>query len=646
MKHCLVTVFLLLCAFSLRAQDNPYEIDDRCFQYFEQSEALVGKQGFEPVNELLLQSAREAGDKKAETLYYVNALKHIAKSPSTPENDQKVDQAFETLKQAARENGYPQYFYFAYQLAQSYYYNNHQRERALSLVKEMQQQALLEDNAFGLWTADKYLASLYIAGGDYVSAKPYLIRALKTWQSTDDPTVRRQTPTRLYCDLADVYPIGADSVHVNVDLAARYAATHLDSVRVWYYQARLAALDGQDTYYRELRDNCLADNRFHQVRNYGPSFFSLVDAVLDGSITSRLDDVMALPAFREIKVIANLCERRGFEAFAFEVEKGIVTRMERMISQTNQSRLSELDVSMGKAALSADLATKESQISRITRLLLIVLVVLLVVAAIFLWSNIRNLKKKRARDKKHIVELEEANEKVRLADAAKTRFVQNMSHEVRTPLNAIVGFSQLLSLPDGTLEPAEKEEFSQHIVNNTKMLTMLLDDILNASAMDSGNYRITYEEGEMHYMAQAAITSSEHRLQPGVKLFYAPESPEPFTFTTDPRRVQQILINLITNACKHTEKGEIKVSSSLTECPGFVSYSVTDTGPGIPPEDAEKIFERFTKLNEFVQGTGLGLSICRDIAGRMGAKVFLDTSYTEGGSRFIFQIPVEPPKTT
>ncbi len=136
MKHCLVTVFLLLCAFSLRAQDNPYEIDDRCFQYFGQSEALVGKQGFEPVNELLLQSAREAGDKKAETLYYVNALKHIAKYPSTPENDQKVDQAFETLKQAARENGYPQYFYFAYQLAQSYYYNNHQRERALSLVKE------------------------------------------------------------------------------------------------------------------------------------------------------------------------------------------------------------------------------------------------------------------------------------------------------------------------------------------------------------------------------------------------------------------------------------------------------------------------------------------------------------------------------
>ena len=231
---------------------------------------------------------------------------------------------------------------------------------------------------------------------------------------------------------------------------------------------------------------------------------------------------------------------------------------------------------------------------------------------------------------------------MRLADAAKTRFVQNMSHEVRTPLNAIVGFSQLLSLPDGSFPEEEKQEFSGHIVNNTKMLTMLLDDILNASAMDSGNYRITYEDGEMNFMAEAAISSAEHRLQPGVRMYYAPESTEPFTFRTDPRRVQQILINLLTNACKHTSSGEIKLSASLTETPGFVTYSVTDTGPGIPADQAEKIFERFTKLNDFVQGTGLGLSICRDIAGRMGAKVYLDTTYSAGGSRFVFTVPCNP----
>ena len=108
--------------------------------------------------------------------------------------------------------------------------------------------------------------------------------------------------------------------------------------------------------------------------------------------------------------------------------------------------------------------------------------------------------------------------------------------------------------------------------------------------------------------------------------------------------MQQILINLLTNSCKHTKEGEIRLSSSLTSRPGFVSYSVTDTGPGVPVDQAERIFDRFTKLNDFVQGTGLGLSICRDIAERMGASVYLDTTYTAGGARFIFEVPVDPPQ--
>ena len=86
------------------------------------------------------------------------------------------------------------------------------------------------------------------------------------------------------------------------------------------------------------------------------------------------------------------------------------------------------------------------------------------------------------------------------------------------------------------------------------------------------------------------------------------------------------------------------MSSSLSEHPGFLTYAVTDTGPGIPPDQAEKIFERFSKLNDFVQGTGLGLSICRDIAGRIGAQVYLDTTWKGQGARFVFTIPLEAPK--
>jgi len=624
-----ILVFLL-AAFRLPAQDNPYEIDNNCYTWYQKAELLVGKEGFKEASDQLLKTALEVGDRKAETLYYTLVLKDRVKYPFNPENERKSLDAQQKLKQVATETGYDQYYYYSYMLLQNYYYNNGQEYSALAMTQQMQAEALEAENTYGLWLSDRNLASLYIAQNDYVSAKPHLLRAIHTWQETEDETLKRQSPTRLYCDLADTYPVGTDSVRINVAKALDEAKQHLDTLRCRYYQARLAALGGDQKQYRHLRDLCLNDPQIYQVNRKADTYFSLIDAVFDGSIVQRKEEVVNLSNIREKKVIANLCENQGLKDFAFDLEKNLVERLERAISRTNQSRVSELEITMGKAALSADLETKEHQISRISHLMLILLTLLMAAIALFFWIHNRKLR--------------EANERVRMADNAKTRFVQNMSHEVRTPLNAIVGFSQLLSLPDGSLDPEEKEEFASHIVNNTKMLTMLLDDILNASAMDNGDYSINYEEGEKDYMAQAAISSAEHRLQPGVQLYYAPEEPEPFTFVTDPRRVQQILINLITNACKHTSKGEIKVSSSLKEHPGYLSYAITDTGPGVPPDQAEKIFERFTKLNDFVQGTGLGLSICHDIAGRMGAQVYLDTNWKGPGARFVFSIPLEAPK--
>ena len=651
MKRLILITLLLAWTGISFAQNNPYEIDDECYEYYRQADLLVGKAGFKDANEQLLNCALEKGDTKAETLYYVEALKDLAENKSTPDNDKAINEAHETLKEVARKYGHTQFFYYSYQLLQNYYQNNDQIYHTLELLREMQALALEENNAYGLWASERYLASLYIAQNDYVSAKPYLIQAIKVYNQTEDPTVSKQSPTRLYCDLADTYPIGTDSVHINVEKALMGAKQHLDTLRCRYYQARLAALDGDVARYRQLRDYCLADPQMFQVTKNADTYFSLIDAVFDGTISQREEEIVSLGSIREMKVIANLCENQDpetypdYKDFAFNLEKKLVGRFEKAISTTTQSHLTELDVTMGKAALSANLEEKEHRITQISHWFFILLSVLFAVSAIFFITHLRNLKKRQKIDQNHIRELQEANEKVRLADAAKTRFVQNMSHEVRTPLNAIVGFSQLLSLPDGALEPEEKEEFAGHIVNNTQMLTMLLDDILNISAMDTGGYRIVYSSGEMHFMAHEAISSTEHRLQPGVKMYYAPEKEEPFTFTTDPRRVQQILINLLTNACKQTKEGEIRLTSSLEENPGYVTYAVTDTGPGVAPEDAEKIFERFTKLNDFVQGTGLGLSICRDIADRMGAKVFLDTSHTASGARFVLMVPINPPET-
>ncbi|MBO6247474.1 MAG: hypothetical protein J6N54_01525, partial [Bacteroidales bacterium] len=211
-RSIILALLVLALPMKAAAQNNAYSIDDECYTYFRQAEGLVGKPGFQEANNQLLKLARLKGDTKAETLYYVEELKNITKFPSTPENDAKVDEAHTRLKQVAKQFGLSQYYYYAYQLAETYYYNNDKVSKSFALAQEMHQQAVADNDEYGIWCGDKYLASIYIDQDDFVSAKEFILDAINVFHNTSDPTIRRQSPTRLYCDLADTFPVGSDSV--------------------------------------------------------------------------------------------------------------------------------------------------------------------------------------------------------------------------------------------------------------------------------------------------------------------------------------------------------------------------------------------------------------------------------------------------
>jgi len=237
-----------------------------------------------------------------------------------------------------------------------------------------------------------------------------------------------------------------------------------------------------------------------------------------------------------------------------------------------------------------------------------------------------------------MISLRKARNLAENANNMKTAFIQNMSHEVRTPLNSIIGFSQLLCLPEGTVTQEEKEEYLSFIMNNSQLLTVMVNDMLDLSDMENGHYAIHNTPTNLNEIARQAIKAVEYRIPPGVQIVRVPGLDEDARYITDGMRVEQILINFLTNACKYTTSGEIVFGSSLVENPGYITFYVADTGPGVPAEKAESIFDRFVKLDSNIQGAGLGLSICRMVAKNLDGKVWLDTEYTQG-ARFILTIP-------
>ncbi len=215
----------------------------------------------------------------------------------------------------------------------------------------------------------------------------------------------------------------------------------------------------------------------------------------------------------------------------------------------------------------------------------------------------------------------------------KGAFLANMTHEIRTPLNAIVGFSDLLQVVD---VPEERMEFIRIIRNNCDMLLRLINDILEASSMGQ-SMAIEPTTIDLSRTFDDICQTLQQRIQePGVE--FQKDNPYPtFPAVLDRGRIQQVLTNFVTNAVKYTHEGHIRVG--YHEQDGGIYFYCEDTGAGIPKEKQAQVFERFVKLNDFVQGTGLGLSICKSIVHRCGGRIGVNSEGEGKGSTFWFWIP-------
>ena len=283
------------------------------------------------------------------------------------------------------------------------------------------------------------------------------------------------------------------------------------------------------------------------------------------------------------------------------------------------------------------IAAKLSKYSHYIELLMLGILLLVLLLLFVTWLLLRVQRLKRTLEERE-GQLVVARERAEESDMLKSAFLANMSHEIRTPLNAIVGFSSLMQSEE--LSQEERAEYCDIVVNNSEMLLTLLNDILDISSLECGKIRFNYASEEIVQICQHALMTTAHTRQEGVEGRFEC-AVDSFMLTTDAHRLSQILINLLTNAGKFTSEGSITLGVEIDKEHDEVLFSVTDTGPGIPPDKQEMVFNRFEKLEgNKKKGTGLGLAICRQIAVIIGGRIWVDPTYT-GGARFIFAHPLD-----
>ena len=237
-------------------------------------------------------------------------------------------------------------------------------------------------------------------------------------------------------------------------------------------------------------------------------------------------------------------------------------------------------------------------------------------------------------------QLKVALEKAEGSDRMKSAFIRSMSHEIRTPLNAVSGFSQVLCNPNFELDDEEKHDMEMRISKNVNQITNIINEMLELSKSES---ETSIDEGEKQQvccndLGRKALEDIRGKQYSGVEFRFTSEVDDAFTVHTNANRLMVALRHLLDNAAKFTDTGYVELS--IAKQVDRILFYVTDTGVGIKEEDRERIFETFSKIDDFKEGLGLGLPICRRLITSLGGEVQLDPTYSQG-CRFIISLPME-----
>ena len=577
--------------------------------------------------------AQKSGESAGRVLAARMLLEYF-RDHGTTEN---MEKAVGHMHEVCQEVGDKSSFQEAVAMLCEHYRRKHLTTAAFDMVLRTYNEARKENDHYGIFQAYSNYGMLYADRRDYDKAKSYYQLAL-----AEQPHIPQMSLAPTCISLSRLYDAESDSALIYLDKGMAVARSMQDTLLLYEQYAGLYAkqMDKANTerYCALWSDYCKAHN--YDAGEERQARMEMYDNIADkqwGAAEKgarELSDVVERYA-----VLAFIGRQSGNKMLEYSADAARLAYLDSVQTVTSHVALEEV---AAKSRMDEQMAVKHKEEMRtlwITAFIIILLLVVgCIVATILFRKKNEELKKEEDERKKEGEEVK----KLKRSNETQKLFLQNMSHEIRTPLNAICGFSQILCEPQmrEMVTDEEMTNYGQIINSNTELLLTLVNDILDISEMESGKYKVFLEPASPNMICKQAQSTVSYRCPNNIKLYFTTDVPDHMKVMTDSRRCGQVIINFLTNAIKHTREGEIHVHASLTETPGKLTFSVTDTGEGVPAGQEEKIFQRFEKLENSKNGTGLGLSICRNISKALGGEVKLDTSYT-GGARFVFIHPID-----
>lgn len=464
-----------------------------------------------------------------------------------------------------------------------------------------------------------------------VKASLRYLNMQKEYADTKEMKKRPYTSKRHLLNAYSTLATAAETV--GKDMATHYFNYFIDLNRKYPEDAAFSAeYDRYFTslnYYKSIRD-------FQKAADYNDS---VIYYFRHGDFQFDLTENIVLTLKDKIDCLDSLHRYKD----AYEAYKEYSVLLDSARTRSMDNKVEDLEIKkhvdelvVEKKALEIDLQKSRSQLY-----LFLALLILSICFGIFIFFRLGKVKSlyKELQESNRLVII--ASEKAQESERMKNAFIKNMCHEVRTPLNAINGFAELIT-SDG-ISPEEKKEFSKIIYTNCHNITSMMNDVLVIAQLDSSNEVLPLEPVHISLLCHHEMNKLK-KLQQKPDIHYQVEGDKSNDLIySDPNHFGIIISHLLSNANKFTNQGSITLSYRPEEEGRIMCICVTDTGCGIPADKSEWIFERFTKNDDFIPGSGLGLYLCRLITQRLNGSLKLDTCYT-GGARFILRLPINPYK--